>query len=189
MSIPRLRPNLATMPRLFSAQTSRNRRPKAKLIRDRRGEQRIVRKYPPHQLRYYILWTVHDNKNIKRVFFHRISTTTRTVEYHCTRTARVGRNTLIGSTPLIEALYIIFTRNTIFVASFEIFGYLAERLTACACSLLVSAHGAHSIGRIYLCKGYSPILFVLLTTNPPIQPYILHEPFKPRPDPVKIEST
>jgi hypothetical protein len=46
---------------------------------------------------------------------------------------------LIDSTPLIEALYIISTRNTIFVASFEIFGYLAERLTACACSLMIGA--------------------------------------------------
>ena len=40
------------------------------------------------------------------------------------------------------------------MASFEIFGYLAKRLTACACSLLIGAHGAHSIGRIYMCKGY-----------------------------------
>jgi hypothetical protein len=70
--------------------------------------------------------------------FHPISTT-RTVEYHRTRTARVGRNILIDSTPLIKALYIISTRNTIFVASFEIFGYLAERLTACACSLMIGA--------------------------------------------------
>lgn len=70
--------------------------------------------------------------------FHPISTT-RTIKYHCTRTARVGRNTLIDSTPLIEALYIISTRNTVFVALFEIFGYLAERLTARACSLLIGA--------------------------------------------------
>ena len=39
------------------------------------------------------------------------------------------------------------------MASFEIFGYLAERLTAFSCSLLIGAHGAHSIGRIYLCEG------------------------------------
>jgi hypothetical protein len=41
------------------------------------------------------------------------------------------------------------------VASSEIFNYLVERLTACACNLLIGMHGAHSIGRIYLCKGYS----------------------------------
>ena len=96
------------------------------------------------------MWTVHDNKNIKRVWAAKSShpiSTTRTVEYHRTRTARVGRNTLIDSTPLIEALYIISTRNIIFVASFEIFGYLTERLTACTCSLLIGAHGAHSIRR------------------------------------------
>jgi len=45
--------------------------------------------------------------------FHPISTT-RTVEYHRARAARVSRNTLIDLTPFIEALCIIYTRNTIY---------------------------------------------------------------------------
>ena len=48
-----------------------------------------------------------------QIFLHPISTT-RIVEYHCARTACVSRNTLIHSTPLIEALYIIYARNTIY---------------------------------------------------------------------------
>ena len=36
------------------------------------------------------------------------------VEYHCARTGRVSRNTLIDLTPLIEALYTIYTKNKIY---------------------------------------------------------------------------
>jgi hypothetical protein len=72
---------------------------------------RLADNYFAHKVLY--LWPVHD---IKRIWTAKSSTpsTTRTVEYHCTRTARAGRNALTDSTPLIEAQYIIYTRNTIY---------------------------------------------------------------------------
>ena len=58
--------------------------------------------------------------------------------------AYVSRKRMWRTPPVPSSLH---QKYNIFVASCETFGYLAERLTACACSLLIGAHGAHSIRR------------------------------------------
>jgi hypothetical protein len=39
------------------------------------------------------------------------------------------------------------------MALFKTFGNVAERLTACICTLLIGTHGLYFIERVYLYKG------------------------------------
>ena len=73
---------------------------------------RLADNYFAHKVLYFVARARHQERqmNMDSQIFHPISTT-RTIEYHCTRTARAGRNTLTDSTPLIEAQYIIYMMN------------------------------------------------------------------------------